>query len=251
MSAPDPNATPRLKLATRLARRFGGALARVLAPQCAVCEVEDGDPVCAGCLQDFFDTDGARCSVCGARLVAALLPRGTAARCGRCLAAPPHFDRTLALGDYAPPLDGMITALKSGARLDLARVFGLLLAARAHGLGPFEAVLPVPLDPRRMRERGFNQSQQIAVTLARALAVPVLPGLLLRTRGGPPQQSLPLARRRRNVRGAFELVRRPGLRRLAVVDDVMTSGATLDEIARLLKRAGVEQAFNLVVARTD
>src|SRR6266853_2754975 len=98
--------------------RLGSGLRRLAAPQCAVCRVEHGDPVCAGCLQDFFDASLARCAVCAGRLPA--LPELLATlRCGRCLAAPPDFDRTIALGDYAPPLDGMVIALKFGGRLDL------------------------------------------------------------------------------------------------------------------------------------
>jgi len=226
-------------------QRVGAGLRQLAAPHCAVCRVERGDPVCSGCLQDFFDPGCARCPVCAARL-----PQ-PAPRCGRCLAAAPAFDRTIALGDYAPPVDGMVGALKSGGRLDLARVFGDLLAGRIGPGGPVDCLLAVPLADRRQRERGFNQSHEIARVVARRLALPLPRAALVRLRAGPPQQSLPLQARRSNVRGAFALGAPLRARCAAVVDDVMTSGATLDEIARVLKRAGIERVVNLVVARTE
>jgi ComF family protein len=227
--------------------RIEAGLRRLAAPHCAVCLVERGDPVCCGCLQDFFDAHCTRCTVCAARLSGAR----SGVTCGRCLAAPPGFDRTVALGDYAPPLDGMVMALKSGGRLDLARVFGQLLAARAaHGVR-LDCLVAVPLADSRQRERGFNQSLEVARVVARRLSVPLQRRSLTRVRPGPPQQSLPLQARRRNVRGAFALSGLPPARCVGVVDDVMTTGATLDEVAQLLRRAGVERVVNLVVARTD
>ena len=228
-------------------RRVGAGFRRLAAPYCAVCRVERGDPVCPGCLQDFFDPRGLRCQVCGGRLAVA----SQSARCGGCLAEPPAFDRTIALGDYAPPLDGMVMALKSGGRLDLARVFADLLAARIGKVAPIDCLLAVPLAAPRQRQRGFNQSLEIARVLARRLRLPLRRRALVRSRTGPPQQSLPLRARRDNVRGAFVLQGPLRARHAAVVDDVMTSGATLDEVAGVLKRDGVAQVTNLVVARTE
>jgi ComF family protein len=227
--------------------RIGPGLRHLAAPYCAVCRVERGDPVCPGCLHDFFDPRCPRCRVCGGRLAVA----SQSPQCGRCLSEPPAFDRTIALGDYAPPLDGMVMALKSGGRLDLARVFADLLAERIGAAAPIDCLLAVPLAARRQRERGFNQSLEIARVLARRLAAPLHRRALVRERAGPPQQSLPLRARRDNVRGAFVLKAALRARRAAVVDDVMTSGATLDEVAGVLKRGGVEHVTNLVVARTE
>jgi ComF family protein len=245
----------RSSVRTATCQRVGAALRRLVAPCCAVCRVERGDPVCPGCLRDFMDPDCLRCVVCGAGLAAFALRASAdepaeAPRCGRCQAAAPAFDRTVVLGDYAPPLDGMVMALKAGGRLDLARVFADLLARRIAGGAAIDCLLAVPLADRRQRERGFNQSLEIARVLARRLAVPLRRGALVRLRAGPPQQSLPLRERRGNVRGAFGLRHPVPVRSAAVVDDVMTSGATLDEVARVLKRGGVQQVVNLVVART-
>jgi ComF family protein len=240
----------RSRIASRIASTVASGLRRLAAPQCVVCRVEPGDPVCRGCLQDFFDPSLARCFVCAGRLPALLAAAPLALRCGRCLAAPPGFDQTIALGDYAPPLDGMVIALKSGARLDLARVFGHLLAARVPDRAGFDCILAVPLAQRRQRERGFNQSLEIARVVARRLSVPLRRRALARVRAGPPQQSLPLQARHRNVRGAFALQSPLAARHVGVVDDVLTTGATLDEVAHVLKRAGAAQVVNLVIART-
>jgi ComF family protein len=244
-SAPGFSRAVAVTLGDRL-HRMGAGLRRLAEPHCAVCRVERGDPVCPGCLHDFFDPGCARCPVCAARWSGA----GSTQRCGRCLAAAPAFDRTIALGDYAPPLDGMVTALKSGGRLDLARVFGDLLVERIGAGASIDTLLAVPLAERRQRERGFNQSLEIARVVARRLSLPLSRRALLRRRGGPPQQSLPLRARRSNVRGAFALSAPLRVRCAAVVDDVMTSGATLDEVACVLKQGGVGRVVNLVVART-
>lgn len=164
---------------------------------------------------------------------------------------PPHFDATLALGDYSPPLDGMIAALKFGGRLPLAVVFGRLLARKAQQCDLADGlVVSVPLAFERHAERGFNQAQEIARRVAQELALDTAADAVLRIRHSAPQQTLALEARRRNVRGAF-VVRTPvAERHVLVVDDVMTTGSTLNEVARVLKRAGAARVTNLVVART-
>jgi ComF family protein len=209
---------------------------------CAVCELAPG-PICAACEADFFAADRTRCEACA-------LPMASGdPRCGRCLASPPHFDRTTALADYASPADGMVIALKFRARLDLADVFGRLLAQRvAPPVGA--VVVPVPLAFERMSERGFNQSLQIARAFCTASGARLASDAVRRIRHAPPQQTLALADRRRNVRGAFEAMRALHGAHVLVVDDVMTSGSTLDEIARVLRDAGAAHIHALVVART-
>ncbi len=118
-----------------------------------------GAPICAGCAADFFPADAFRCSVCAERIIA------DAPACGACLAHPPHFDSTTALADHRAPVDGMITALKFGGRIDLAGCFGRLLAARDASRGADDLVIAVPLSFERESERGFNQSREIARSL--------------------------------------------------------------------------------------
>lgn len=214
-----------------------------LAPRCAVCALEPGAPVCAGCEADFFSAEAPRCSRCAIRL-------SSGAVCGRCLAQPPHFDGTYALSDYVAPVAGMVGALKFSARLDLADVFARLLAAREPAGDGADVVLAVPLSHERERERGFNQSREIGRRFARRIGVPFAEGILLRVRHSAPQQSLAREARRRNVKGAFAVVGDVRGRRALVVDDVMTTGSTLDEIAVALKRAGAACVLNRIVART-
>ncbi len=270
------------------------AIRRAIAPWCAVCGVERGDPVCPGCLEDFFPDDARRCRCCGNRIPEPIGPLvdnpvdrsgdnchfsvdfpvekpATAGEksvdmpvdypverivelCGECLAHHRRFDATLALADYTAPIRGMVAALKFQGRLDIGYAFGRLLARRAARLSEprFDALIPIPVAPQRLRGRGYNQAEEIARGIAAGLGSPVLARHLIRSRDGPAQHDLPLAQRRSGIRGAFALrMPLPGtIRCVAVVDDVMTSGATLDEAAAVLKRAGVERVVNLVAART-
>ena len=227
---------------------LGACMRRCMAPHCAVCGIEHGDPVCCACLQDYFTERCPRCPVCANALPASAQQPSL---CGECLTRPRHFDRTIALTDYAPPVAAMIAALKFQARLDLGRVFGILLAQRAAALEA-DGLIALPLARERRRERGYNQAEEIARAVAAQRAWPLLRGVLLRPQHRPSQQGLRRAQRRTNVRGAFEVAAAAeiGGRRLVLVDDVLTSGSTLDEAAACLKRAGAASVSNLVVART-
>ena len=227
---------------------------RLLPSRCVVCELQPGDAstsICTQCEADFFAAETARCERCAIGIPHA--KTGAPRICGRCLASVPHFDTTTTLADYVSPVDGMVIALKFTARLDLARFFGRLLASRLSSL-PSSAndgvVVPVPLAFERVRQRGFNQSHQIARAFASAAGRLLVADRLLRVRHTPPQRSLALDERRRNVRGAFAIEGTLGGAHVFVVDDVMTSGSTLDEVARVLKQAGAARVHNLIVART-
>ena len=221
---------------------FAPALRPLFRPTCCVCSLAPG-PLCAACEADFFPSERSRCAVC-----AIALNRADSV-CGRCLATPPHYHRTTALADYAPPVDGMVTALKFGARLDLALLFGALLARRVRP--PSDAiVVAVPLAFERMAERGYNQSHLIARAYCRSSGANLSDAVLRRVRHTPPQQTLALDARRRNIRGAFAATGDVAGRVILVVDDVMTSGSTMDEVGRVLRAAGAAQVHALVVART-
>lgn len=224
-------------------RQLDARIQTLLSRCCPLCEVGRGVPVCADCLRDFFPADAARCTICAARIPAVL----DAAVCGQCLREPPHFDATFALADYMAPVDRMITALKFGHRLPLGRLFGQLLQQR---FGPVSAdiISPAPLSFERESERGFNQAHEIGRHLQGTGRYER--HLLLRTRDTAAQMGLALDARHRNVRGAFSAQRPVDGLHVAVVDDVMTTGSTLGEIARELKRAGAARVTNLVVART-
>jgi len=223
---------------------------RIMAPDCLACGLQPGDPFCPGCEADFAPATRARCPRCAARL-ATPCSAAAAPPCGACLANPPQFDATVALGDYRAPLDAMIRALKSSGRLDIGRALGSLLARRARPrLAPGSLVVPVPLALERWRERGYNQALELARPVAARLGMPLAPAALARTRHAVPQQRLGRAQRRHNVVGAFAAGVPLAGRTIVVVDDVMTTGATLDAAAAALRAGGARHITNLVVART-
>ena len=175
--------------------------------------------------------------------------------CGACLTHPPPYARTLAAVDYGHPWDGLITRYKFHAGLDLAPAFVARMLAAQPDADPLPALLlPVPLSDARLRERGYNQAWELARRLARARGATTDAHLLLRVRDTPHQLALPPAERAGNVRAAFavEPARCTELagRDVTLVDDVMTTGATVAEAARSLLQAGAREVAVWVLART-
>jgi ComF family protein len=208
---------------------------------CLLCGAQTGsEPLCTACVGEL-PALAESCPRCA-------LPSPAAAMCGTCLNRPPHFDATLALWRYEFPCDRLVQALKYRAQLALAGFFARSLASRP--LPEFDVVLPMPLHPRRLAERGFNQALEIARGLARNLGRPIEPRGVLRVKNTPPQAELPYEERAKNVRGAFLCKLDLSGVSVAVLDDVMTTGATLNELARALKRAGATRVENFVIART-
>ncbi len=169
--------------------------------------------------------------------------------CGECLKHPPAFDRTHAALEYAFPTDKLIQALKYGGQLALAKLLGEMLAKAVADQAHPGIILPMPLHPARLKMRGFNQALEIAKVIAKRLDIPLAPGLAQRVVDTTPQASLPIDTRHKNVKGAFACDQDLRGQHIALVDDVMTSGATLNELAKILKRAGAAQVDVWVVAR--
>lgn len=219
----------------------------LLPPVCLICgqRARTGLDCCSGCEADLPVID-VQCRRCGLPLPA------PAQACGRCTRRAPAFDRTWPAFVYGGPLERLIHRFKFHHDLAAGRVLAGLTARRLAMLGAHRpaALVPVPLHWRRHMRRGFNQSRMLADDLGRQLgAIPVAP-LLSRRRPTPAQSGLPAASRGANVRGAFR-AQRTGcrLRHVALVDDVMTTGTTLDACARALKQAGIERVDVWVVAR--
>lgn len=220
---------------------LGRVLAVLLPQECLLCGAPSGDsPLCAGCTQTLPSLPAPRCPVCA-------LPTPDGTTCGACLRAPPAFDSTVAIWRYAFPLDKLVQALKFQHRLAIAGFFAAAMRVGAPASG--DLLMPVPLSPARLRERGFNQAVEIARPLARDLSLPLSLDDCRRTRATAPQTSLPWKERHRNVKNAFECGADLSGRAIVVIDDVMTTGATLDEFARTLKRHGAVRVTNWVVAR--
>jgi ComF family protein len=214
-----------------LARCFGGS--------CFLCRGAAAGLLCAACDAELPRLAGPRCPRC-----ALDSPRGEV--CGRCLSEPPHYDATVAALAYEFPADALVHSLKFRGELVLAEHLGTILGQCIAGQD-VDSVIAVPLSADRLRSRGYNQAVEIARHVARRS---VELDLCVRERDTPAQMDLPYAERRRNVRGAFRCTRALPGASVAVVDDVMTTGATLDEIASVLKRAGAARVVNWVVART-
>ena len=172
-------------------------------------------------------------------------------RCGACLGRPPPFDAAVAAWAYAFPIDRLLHALKYGGSLALAEPFGQALASAAATRNDcrVDALVPLPLSTARQRERGFNQAYEIARHVAAHLGVPLVRGLA-RIRDSAPQATLAWDARVRNLRGAFAANVSVRGRHVAIVDDVMTTGATLAAAANALRRAGACRVEAWVVART-
>ena len=221
----------------RLADRF-------FPQDCLLC----GDPVaelllCAACRADLPLLAAMRCPVCA-------LPTTHGTRCGRCIADPPGFDATFAAMAYAYPLEPLILQYKYGTGISLASLFADAIDGAIPAEGLPDVVTAIPLSRARLVERGFNQALEIARPLAARRGVPLRTDLCVRVRHTGAQADLPYRQRRKNVRGAFACMEDLSGMTVAVVDDVMTTGSTLDEFARSLKLQGTARVINWVLART-
>jgi ComF family protein len=227
-------------------------------PRCAVCgaglPIDTDRRVCPSCRQNVEPIRAPSCDLCGIPLESA----DENDRCRHCAIAPPAFDSARAITRYRAGADGsnavasLLRRHKYGLDQSLSRALAEYLdASLPLDAGSYDVVMPVPLHRTRLRWRGFNQAALLGATLARRLRCPLDVTTLARTRHTPPQTARDRAERARNVRGAFA-VRRPARvagRRILLVDDVMTTGATADECARVLRAAGAERIDVLTLAR--
>lgn len=216
-------------------------IGKTLAQDCVLCGAASGDALlCRDCSAALPVLGAASCPVCA-------LPTPGGATCGACLKSAPAYDATLAAWRYGFPVDKLVQSLKYEHRLALAGLFAEAMLAGGRPAG--DMLLPLPLSPQRLVERGFNQAVEIARPLARDLGLALEIDACHRTRETAPQASLPWKARRGNVRRCFECMADLKGRSVIVVDDVMTTGATLDEFAATLKRHGAARVTNWVVAR--
>lgn len=210
---------------------------------CNVCGVP-GPILCAGCQLDMPVLNN-RCLRCGTTLAGC----ASNTHCGGCLRTPPHFHLTLSPFAYRPPLSHLITALKYQRRLSFIPILSNALAEHvAHYASSVDALLPVPLHRSRLRQRGFNQALELARPLAKRFGLPIMDEVE-RQHATPSQSSLHAEQRQSNMRNAFRIRQPLHYKRIAIIDDVMTTGSTVNEIARLLARAGVEEIQIWCIAR--
>jgi ComF family protein len=221
------------------------AIERILPAQpCVLCGSMSHDGLwCADCDQALPYLATPHCPVCA-------LPTSGGKTCGQCLQQPPLFTSTTAVFSYAFPLDKLIQAMKYGEQLALASAFAKKLVLRIDKDALPDHVLPMPLHPAKLRERGFNQSLLLAAAVARELHLKLLPGSCQRVRDTPPQSALPWKERDKNVRNAFRCDADLTGKHIALVDDVLTTGASLNALAKAVHQRGAEKISAWVVART-
>jgi ComF family protein len=216
-------------------------------PVCVACGADGGltQDLCVRCRADLPWLPNA-CVQC-----AMPLPAGSSVRrCGACLTRPPPFSRTVAAFAYDEPVRHLLQRLKFRHKLSFARVLGTMLAdAVARSGAAVDLLVPVPLHRSRLRERGYNQALELARPVAAALALPVTTEACHRVQASVAQMTLPANERARNVRGAFRASADIAGQRVAIVDDVMTTGATAAELARELLRGGALEVQVWVCAR--
>jgi ComF family protein len=223
-------------------------LDELLPSACTLCGGKSHDAICTRCCKEYANSYAARCTCCAIRL-----PEfSQSSECGSCLARPPAFDLTFAASDYAPPIDQLLQALKFHAKLPLAKAFGRLLSELPPSPHTADLIIAVPLSLERLAERGFNQSLEIARVVALHWKLPLATNVCLRVKHTQTQASLPVHQRRVNMRNAFAVQNSQLIvgKRILLVDDVMTTGHTLNELADCLKRHGATHVTNVVVART-
>ncbi len=227
---------------------FSSALKSVLSQDCTLCGVRSQESLCGDCHRDLPFRGATGCPHCNAHSADNQI-------CGACLSDPPHFDDTTSAFHYSYPLDRLVQAYKFNARLGLLPLFAdaLSRAIRAKRTNAAattpDLVIPLPLAPKRLAERGFNQSSLLGAQVSTALNIRFEARGMLRVRETPPQTGLNREARLKNVRGAFDCVHRLDGKHVAVVDDVMTTGATLSEAAKALKKAGAAHVSAWVIAR--
>lgn len=211
---------------------------------CFSCVKNSHLSICSQCISDLPWQTRSCCPQCGVISVQGEI-------CGHCLKSPPAFDHTQSVCNYEYPLNAILQQYKYGNKLIVAELFGKLLADALPRTDLPDVIIPMPLHPHRLKERGFNQAVEMARVTARELKLKLDVSICRRTLLSPPQASLPLKQRVKNMRNAFACDGQLNGLRVALVDDVMTTGASLNALAAAIKKAGASTVDCWVIARTQ
>ncbi len=227
-------------------------LFKFLSQRCSIClaPTENKYLLCSNCETDLAKNTE-HCIICSLPLPISQAVEKTLI-CGKCQLTPPHYTTSLIPHIYASPLKQLISQLKFQNNLSIALVlaenFICSLKNRKHPLP--ESLVPVPLHPQRLRERGFNQALELARIVADKLQIPLDYSLCQRNKATPFQSGLSAKQRRINLKNAFEITKADAYRHVAIFDDVVTTGTTVNELAKQLKKSGVEIIEVWAIART-
>ena len=233
------------------------ALRFVIPVDCIGCNRTLGaDPVpffCRACWERIVPLKGPSCSRCDQPFVSFAATSWTADhQCQDCLERPPAYQRAWTLFPYIPPLQDAICSFKYRGKVGMSKPLASLMMRAMPSSIKADLIVPVPLHPTRLRAREFNQSLLLADQIGRHLNVPVSPMTLIRFCATDPQTTLTRHERLRNLRQAFAVRTPPAVngRHILLIDDVFTTGTTLNECAKTLVKAGAESVFALTLART-
>lgn len=242
-----------VSISITLKRAGGSILDLLLPPRCPSCRaiVPQNGGFCAACWNDLHFITAPLCARCG---VPFPYDVGEAALCGTCAAEAPGYDSARAALVYNDASAGLVLGLKYGDRTQLSQIMAAMMARAApESLAQANLIVPVPLHARRLRRRFFNQAALIAAALGKIATLPVRVDALERTRDTPPSRGMSRSARFDNVRGAIRISPRAKSsvcgRHILLVDDVMTTGATVDACTRQLKRAGAARVDIVTFAR--
>jgi ComF family protein len=224
--------------------------ARMMPQDCQLCGVSTPTAICAACAHDLPIRQGLGCKCCGQIGDVESLEGET---CGDCLADPPKFDVTQSAFLYAFPLDKLMQSFKFNANLALLDFFveQFVAALKRNNVAMPDVIIPMPLAKKRLATRGFNQSALLAREIGKQLQIKVESHGLLRVRETPPQAGLNRSARLENMKGAFDCAQNLAGQRIALVDDVMTTGATMSDAARALKKQGATKIDAWAIARAS
>lgn len=233
---------PEMSILAQSIDRVRRSFALLLSQDCLLCAAESAERLlCPSCEDDLPRLQPPCCPRCA-------LPTPSGEICGRCLSHPPHYDFAAAVFSYAFPIDRLIHSFKYGRRLAVGSHFGKVLAALTEN-PEADLIVPLPLHRSRLRERGFNQALELARPLSKAWHTPVDCRSCRRIHQTRAQAGLPWPERETNVRGAFDCSADLSGKRVLLVDDVMTTGASLNELARIVKLHGAAEVTVRVLAR--
>jgi len=223
---------------------FSSLVNTLFKQKCLLCDAQSDaleaniHAVCKACLNALPKHPKTSCPQCGLSSGGQL--------CGSCISSPPDFDATHSVFLYDFPIDSMMQRYKYGSMLSLYAFFGQMLSEKVD-MGSVDLIIPMPMHPARIKERGFNQALEIAKVFGNEK---LDYKSAVRKKLTPPQASLPLKQRVKNIKGAFAVSANLTGKRIAIVDDVMTTGASLNELAKSLKKAGASHVECWVIART-
>ena len=218
-----------------------------LGSSCVLCDavVQREISLCDACQADLPIISHA-CEVCGIPLEV------TSTICGQCLKSPPKIDYSVSVYHYETPVDYLVSQLKFGKRLSYAAILGFLLKKQLLKKDQQDLpdiILPVPLHTGRLIKRGFNQSLEIAKVVSKELGIPIDYKFVSKSKATQAQSELNLSQRKSNIKGCFKVEKVSTYQHIVIIDDVVTTGATSNELATVLKKAGVKKVGIWSIAR--